>query len=169
MNKYFFPLLILFCFLFYHNSINSQTYKVTGRILTDSQYVSHAAVVLYNSLTNSVVDSVITDSLGYYQLNAIVGVEKDEPALPTNFELAQNYPNPFNPTTKITFTLSSKDVVRLKVYDILGREVAVLADGLFEVGKHEIEFNASRLPSGVYFYNLTTSSSSVTKKMLLLK
>ncbi|MBI1937136.1 MAG: T9SS type A sorting domain-containing protein [Ignavibacteriales bacterium] len=96
-------------------------------------------------------------------------VVNNETETSESFSLDQNSPNPFNPTTKITFTLPAKDVVRLKVYDILGREVAVLADGLFETGKHEIEFNASRLPSGVYFYNLTTSSSSVTKKMLLLK
>ena len=96
-------------------------------------------------------------------------VINSESAKEESFSLEQNNPNPFNPTTKITFTLSSKDVVKLKVYDILGREIAVLAEGQYEVGKHAIEFNASNLPSGVYFYNLTTSTSSVTKKMLLLK
>ncbi|MEW6196454.1 MAG: T9SS type A sorting domain-containing protein, partial [Bacteroidota bacterium] len=84
-------------------------------------------------------------------------------------EELNNYPNPFNPITKISFTLASKDNIKLKVYDILGREVATLVNGEFELGKHEIEFNASNLPSGVYFYNLTTSSNSSTKKMLLLK
>ncbi len=96
-------------------------------------------------------------------------VVNDESIQQESFSLDQNSPNPFNPTTKITFTLPAKEVVKLKVYDILGREVVVLANGGFEMGKHEIEFNASRLPSGVYFYNLTTSTNSITKKMLLLK
>lgn len=103
----------------------------------------------------------------------IVGVKNNLEFIPTEIKLLQNYPNPFNPITKISFTLASKDNIKLKVYDILGREVAVLANGEFDMGKHEIEFNASSanggLPSGVYFYNLTTSTNSIIKKMLLLK
>ncbi len=85
------------------------------------------------------------------------------------FEMLSNYPNPFNSTTEIVFSLPLKENIKLKVFDILGREIVVLANDEFEIGKHEIEFNASNLPSGVYFYNLTTSSNSITKKMLLIK
>ena len=81
----------------------------------------------------------------------------------------QNYPNPFNPTTKISFSLQQKSQIKLKVFDVLGREIQILADGVYEAGKHEVEFNATNLPSGVYFYNLTTGSNSITKKMLLLR
>ena len=81
----------------------------------------------------------------------------------------QNYPNPFNPTTKISFSLLQKSQIKLKVFDVLGREIQILADGVYEAGKHEVEFNATNLPSGVYFYNLTTGSNSITKKMLLVK
>ncbi len=84
-------------------------------------------------------------------------------------EVLDNYPNPFNPTTTITFTLLAKENIKLKIFDVLGNEVAILADSEFEIGKHDIPFDASKLPSGVYFYNLTTKVSSITKKMLLLK
>ena len=90
-------------------------------------------------------------------------------ALPTEFLLGDNYPNPFNPTTKISFSLPQKSQVKLKVFDVLGREIQILADGIYEAGKYEVEFNATNLPSGVYFYNLTTGSNSITKKMLLMK
>ncbi|MCL4548400.1 MAG: T9SS type A sorting domain-containing protein [Bacteroidetes bacterium] len=85
------------------------------------------------------------------------------------FELSQNYPNPFNPTTKISFSLPLKSQIKLKVFDVLGREIQILADGVYEAGKYEVEFKATNLPSGVYFYNLTTGSNSITKKMLLVK
>jgi len=112
-----------------------------------------------------------TDAMGVIRLpitDILTDVKKTE-TLPAAFNLAQNYPNPFNPTTKISFSIPSKDLVRLKVYDILGREIDVLADKVYEAGKYEIEFNAANLPSGVYFYNLTTGSNSVTKKMILMK
>lgn len=95
---------------------------------------------------------------------------KDKPEdIPTTFALLQNYPNPFNPTTKINFSIPQKSQIKLKVFDVLGREIQILADGIYETGKYEIEFNAANLPSGVYFYNLTNGMSSITKKMLLIK
>jgi Zn-dependent metalloprotease len=89
--------------------------------------------------------------------------------IPAAFELAQNYPNPFNPATKIDFSLPQRTQINMKVFDVLGREVWILANGIFEAGKHEIEFNGTNLPSGVYFYNLTSGTNSITKKLLLLK
>ncbi len=81
----------------------------------------------------------------------------------------QNYPNPFNPVTRISFSIPQKSQIKLKVFDVLGREISLLADGVYEAGKYEVEFNASNLPSGVYFYNLTTASGSFTKKMMVIK
>jgi bacillolysin len=89
--------------------------------------------------------------------------------IPGAFELSQNYPNPFNPATKIDYSLPQRAYIKIKVFDVLGREVYILANGIYEAGKHEIEFNGTNLPSGVYFYNLTSGSNSVTKKLLLLK
>ena len=81
----------------------------------------------------------------------------------------QNYPNPFNPTTKISFALAQKSKIILKVFDLLGREIKILADGIYEAGKYEFDFDGSTLPSGLYFYNLTHGAYSITKKMLLIK
>jgi len=98
-----------------------------------------------------------------------VDVKKILNELPSDFTLYQNYPNPFNPTTKISFSSPQKSQIKLKVFDVLGREVANLADGVYEVGKYEVTFDASRLPSGVYFNNLSTGSNTISKKMLLVK
>ena len=82
---------------------------------------------------------------------------------------ARNYPNPFNPTTKVFFRMEKKGAVSLKVYDCLGQEVAVLVDKELEAGAHEFEFNAGKLTSGVYFYNLKVNGNSETHKMILMK
>lgn len=84
-------------------------------------------------------------------------------------ESLDNYPNPFNPTTKISFSIPNSGHVSLKVKDILGREIAVLANKIFSSGKYEFEFDASNLPSGTYIYNLRTNNKTITKKMLLVK
>ncbi len=96
--------------------------------------------------------------------------------LPTEFALEQNYPNPFNPSTVIRYQLSVNSLVRLKVYDLLGREVATLVDGLQVAGYRFVEWNASDFPSGVYFYRLIATSEddlqaevNLTKKLMLTK
>ncbi len=108
----------------------------------------------------------------YYNLNETVEI-----GMPTNFALYQNYPNPFNPTTKISFVIPA-DVetlratslqTRLVVFDLLGREVATILNNPMLAGKYEIEFDASDLPSGIYFYSLSFSNYSDTKKMVLIK
>ncbi len=91
---------------------------------------------------------------------------------PTQFELAQNYPNPFNPTTTIRFAIpAGNSHVRalLKIYDVLGREVATLTDDDKEAGTYQVTFDASSLTSGVYFYRMSAGNFSETKKMLLLR
>lgn len=94
--------------------------------------------------------------------------------LPEGFELRQNYPNPFNPTTTIEFSLAQPGPASLTVYDLLGRELAVLVDGHLDAGRHRAIFDASMIggevvASGVYFYRLQTDQATVTKKMMLLK
>ena len=93
------------------------------------------------------------------------------------YSLSNNYPNPFNPSTKITYTIPERSNVSLKVFDLLGSEVAELVNGEIEAGSYDISFNAANLPSGVYFYRLQVidpeSSSGQgfvqTRKMILLK
>ncbi len=89
--------------------------------------------------------------------------------LPTEFVLLQNYPNPFNPTTTIRYNIPVSEHVSLKVFDMLGKEIAVLVDEQKQPGYYEVKFNGSKLASGVYFYRLTAGSFSQTKKLLLMK
>jgi uncharacterized delta-60 repeat protein len=88
---------------------------------------------------------------------------------PRDFFLKQNYPNPFNPVTSIQYAISSTQFVTLKVYDLLGREIATLVDEEKPVGTYELNWNAINLPSGVYFYQLQAGEYSSVKKMILLK
>lgn len=88
-----------------------------------------------------------------------------------NFKLLQNYPNPFNPSTKISFEVpTTRDgFVTLKVYDVLGREIATILNEEKRAGEYEVEFNGENLVSGVYFYKLTSGNKSLVKKMVFLK
>jgi hypothetical protein len=112
---------------------------------------------------------------GVYPVQRFVGpkatnVHREEGIVVKNFSLGQNYPNPFNPSTKINFSILSNSKISLKVYDVLGKEVATLANGEFATGSYNVDFNASNLSAGIYFYTLTTSNGfSQTKKMLLIK
>jgi hypothetical protein len=93
----------------------------------------------------------------------------DENQLPNEFSLSQNYPNPFNPSTTIKYSVESKQLVRITVYDLLGKEVAVLVDGEVGAGEHSVVFNAKNLSSGVYLYRIQAGNFVVTKRMTLLK
>ena len=89
--------------------------------------------------------------------------------IPVQFELFQNYPNPFNPSTNIEFRISDFGFVILKVYDILGNEIATLIDKEMQTGVYEVGFDAANLPSGIYFYTLRAGIFTDTKKMILIK
>ena len=89
--------------------------------------------------------------------------------IPTHFVLNPNFPNPFNPSTIITFSIPKQSHVTLRVYDVLGREVASLLDETRPVGSYAVQFDASRLPSGVYFYRWQAGEFVETKKMVLMR
>ncbi len=86
-----------------------------------------------------------------------------------NYKLFQNYPNPFNPVTTITFSIPKNGEVELKVYVVLGNEVATLVNEYREAGSYKVEFNGSNLSSGIYFYTLSAGSFIETKKLAILK
>ena len=88
---------------------------------------------------------------------------------PTRFSVEANYPNPFNPSTQIQFTIPEAGPVSVKVYNVLGQEVATLVDGSLSAGKQAVQFDAHGLPSGIYYYTVTWNGHSETRKMLLLK
>jgi len=97
------------------------------------------------------------------------GVDSKTSAKPSTFGLMQNYPNPFNPSTVISFTIPSNNYVSLKVYNLLGVEIAELAGREYSAGLHSLTFDASKLANGEYIYELKAGKYSISKKMLLLK
>jgi hypothetical protein len=125
---------------------------------------------------------IATDSLGGIYLttvfqngvylttrDVVLGASVPTSPLPGGFTLSQNYPNPFNPSTTISFSLPRTEVVNLKVYDVLGREVATLVEGREEAGEHSVKWNAESFASGVYFYQIRAGGFVETKRLLLLR
>jgi hypothetical protein len=102
-------------------------------------------------------------------VGGIVAVKEEESSVPSSFSLSQNYPNPFNPTTTIKYSIAKPSNVSMKIYNILGQEVATLVNQHQVAGNYMATFNATPFASGVYFYRLNTGSFSQVKKMLLLK
>jgi hypothetical protein len=129
------------------------------------------------SLKNPDFDNTLGEnwaaSIGYGTPGKIndtyVNVEDEERILPTEYALMQNYPNPFNPTTSINYSIPKASSVSLKVYDIIGNEVATLVNEFKNPGNYLVQFDASKLSSGVYFYRIQADYFTSTKKLLLLK
>lgn len=103
-----------------------------------------------------------------YHFTGTTSVEENN-NIPIEFSLSQNYPNPFNPSTKISWQSPVGNWQTLKIYDVLGTEIATLIDEFKQAGKYDVDFNANGLPSGVYFYQLTAGSFIETKKLVLVK
>jgi hypothetical protein len=112
---------------------------------------------------------IYVDQLQLAQKVGVVAVPPTPAGLPVRFELYQNFPNPFNPSTQIRFDLPEAGHVRLTIYDLLGREVAVVLDEMRDAGRHSVQFDARALASGMYVYRLTTASATQTRKMMLTK
>ena len=107
-------------------------------------------------------------NLNWFELSLITSAENNDNLEP-NFFLNQNYPNPFNPITNIDYSINKKENIRLSVFDVLGREVKVLIKSIKNPGNYSITFDASKLTSGVYYYQLKSEELILTKKLLLLK
>jgi len=116
-------------------------------------------------------DTYFSDLVDAWNAGTLVttAVEEISNAKPSEFQLNQNYPNPFNPTTTIAFTLPQAGNVTLKVYNSLGQEVATLMDGFKAAQSYQVNFDASSLTSGIYYYSLQTENMNQTRKMLLIK
>ena len=156
------------------------------RLRRDDRYTStsppfYVRTISYSFLTKSgsVVEVVANDTTApnsgiiqtdgaTWSISGAVGVE-DEDQIPTQYSLSQNYPNPFNPSTTIHFSVPSSEFVTLKVFDVLGNEVATLVNEEKLAGTYEINFNADGLSSGIYFYKLHAGSFVETKKMILIR
>jgi len=105
----------------------------------------------------------------YRGTTSAVEERNDDGIQPSAYTLEQNYPNPFNPATQITYQLAAPGRVRLAVYDVMGREVAMLVDGAREAGTYGVTFDANGLASGVYLYRLTANGFTQTMRMMLVR
>ena len=156
---------------------NSQNSKVTW----SSFNMGFAELKTSNTMVKSVVGQsfvgntqlanteVISGFLADTLFRSILVAVKEQEGLPKAYALAQNYPNPFNPTTTIRYELPKASPATLAIYNILGARVATIVDGLEAAGYHQVEFNASQLASGVYFYRLHAGSFTETKKLVLIR
>jgi hypothetical protein len=134
------------------NSTINHNYTFTDKNLVSGNYNYRLAQMDFNGTTS------------YHNLLSEVSI-----SAPSNFELSQNYPNPFNPSTSIKFNIPEKGNVTLKVFNLMGKEMDVLVSGEKEAGNYEINYNASKLASGVYFYELRSAGFTQSKKMILMK
>ncbi|MEN8192064.1 MAG: T9SS type A sorting domain-containing protein, partial [Bacteroidota bacterium] len=104
-----------------------------------------------------------------FSINVITDINEELTNLPKEFSLGQNYPNPFNPSTKIKYSIPNRTQVTLKVFDVLGSEIITLVNKEQTAGYYAIEFDASNLTSGIYFYRVQAGQFVETKKMILLR
>uniref|UniRef100_A0A7V2ZIJ7 T9SS type A sorting domain-containing protein n=1 Tax=Ignavibacterium album TaxID=591197 RepID=A0A7V2ZIJ7_9BACT len=148
----------------------ASAYEWLGSVTTNANgafsFLINNPTVEAVSLTASNILAPATSKIIKYDL--VTSVEEDN-KIPTEFSLNQNYPNPFNPSTKISWQSPVGSRQTLKVYDVLGNEVTTLVDEYRDAGRYEVEFDASGLSSGVYFYKLTSGSFTQIKKMTLIK
>jgi hypothetical protein len=107
-------------------------------------------------------------SIAYINYASVTGIAGENLSI-KQFKLQQNYPNPFNPSTTINYSIAKEGQVKLNVYDMLGNNVAAIANENKQPGNYSIQFNASALPSGIYFYRLESAGYSDTKKFILMK
>jgi len=160
---------------------------LSGAPASDSDYGNWATTDATQPLTGAIVDSLIAGKVYVnfhtatapggeirgqldYSTSAVTAVELSSETVPTSFELHQNYPNPFNPSTTITFNVAKAGRISLKVFNILGQEVATLANEVKEPGVYSVRFDGVQLSSGTYIYRLQSEAGIVSvKKMMLLK
>ncbi len=145
----------------------------TSRMLSAGNqvaFMSYDPMLVYSEPDNFAYGtselSPIVQAVYWFERNV---VDVKEESIVTNYSISQNYPNPFNPTTMIKYEVPESNFVKIKVYDILGREVSTLVNKEHRAGSFEVEFNASNLTSGVYFYSIFAGDFKEVKKMLLLK
>ncbi len=138
----------------------------TDSVFIDSNTTSGNSY--YYRLSITMKDSTVIQSYPIMMKDTVV-TTVEQVNTPVSFQLFNNYPNPFNPTTVISYSIPKRGMVTLKIFDMLGREVATLVNEVKNAGSYEVQFDGSRLASGVYFDRLVTGNHAITRKMLLLK
>jgi len=150
--------------VFFHMAIPMDQ-NSAHQIVPDWNDLVNTPITIYIDLGN---DGTIDDSLEIK--NQITNVDdRGNLYIPKEYKLEQNYPNPFNPTTTIKYSIPKESFVSLKIYNLIGEEVATLVNEEKTIGNYKIEFDATGLPSGIYFYRLQAGSFVDTKKMIIVK
>ena len=133
---------------------------------TDYKAVTLSFPLYYMNLSQA---KELTEHIMIDKFEEVMPVESEVSSLPTEYSLSQNYPNPFNPSTKIKYSIPQASHVIMKVFDVLGNEILILVNEEKNTGIYELTWNAEKLPSGIYFYQLKSGSFVETKKMILIK
>jgi len=152
---------------FYHDGL-----LVGGSTYARNIGLSYCSALEFDGTSYTLIGCMLNGVV--YGDTALTGITNLNTGIPDKFSLYQNYPNPFNPTTKIKFDIkkefrNQESEVKLSIYDILGRKIEDLVNEKLQPGSYEITFDGANLPSGIYFYRLTTEGYSDVKKMTLLK
>ncbi|NWF91015.1 MAG: T9SS type A sorting domain-containing protein [Ignavibacteriaceae bacterium] len=148
----------------------SQNYNVTGRItIGDSTEVQFAQITFVDNHLKEL--TTFSDSIGYYEINLITGIEDENKNVPQNVDISQNYPNPFSTNTIINYITKHESDLRLKIYDILGREIKAFNFGVSPSGPHHITWDGTnnfgvKVSTGIYIYVLESSEGRIAKKMV---
>ena len=130
---------------------------------------NHGILAQVTSMDNEIDPNFTQAADVMFQTSGPTGISDNDIPVAGDFELIGNYPNPFNPTTTISFNLPQNEVVTLDVFNITGQKVATLVNGRMAAGRHDVLFDASDLPSGIYFYRLSAGSFQDMKRMVLIK
>ncbi|MCH7964830.1 MAG: T9SS type A sorting domain-containing protein [Bacteroidetes bacterium] len=141
------------------DEVNTRTFGYRGIITEDKIFIGALGTKVNNIRSGAV----------YVYASMPLSVDKNYTLNPKDFYLSQNYPNPFNPTTNISYSISQRSFVTLKIYDVLGNEVTTLINKEVRAGSYEVEFDANNLPSGIYFYQIRAGAFVDTKKLVLMK
>jgi hypothetical protein len=155
----------------------SETYSTFNIVMEGSNEIADSVLIQFVLLSEGTTDPgigsyALIDQLSFSQATDVEITNQ----VPNEFRLEQNYPNPFNPSTTIKYNIPNVTLsgvegsrVQLKIFDVLGNEVATLVDAYTPAGSYEVEFNASELTSGIYFYRINAGKSTESKKMMLVK
>ena len=141
------------------DEVNTRTFGYRGIITEDKIFIGALGTKVNNIRSGAV----------YVYASMPLSVDENSTLNPKEFYLSQNYPNPFNPTTNIYYSISQRSFVTLKIYGVLGNEVTTLINKEVLAGSYEVEFDASNLPSGIYFYQIRVGDFVDTKKLVLMK
>jgi hypothetical protein len=152
----------------YSISGNTGTYRID--LLSSGTYeLICNRMGFYSAVRPFQLTTYSVDTIDFVLSILLVSIEPGSNSIPSNYWLSQNYPNPFNPQTKIKFGIPEQTFVKLILYDVLGREVAILVNSNLKAGEYNVSWDASAISSGIYFYRLETEKYTQTKKMVLMK